>query len=765
MPGRLNVTLLTVLVALIAPGGLQAEVLRFDSRSQWTQWQMPADAIDITSSGGLQPVPMRKRNNATLDANRFGGSVRVSSNDRTAGFVIDGDRDTGWRPDGTESGNAFIEIDLGRSVSTHSVTLVFSDSAPPFELFEVNLSTGEPQVDIVGNPVPGNVVYRMQRRFKENTRHEVTIEFDPLQDPPIQYVRVEPLLIHGDAELTEIEVLSFGDNASLGLLERGGSADVVLGLGRAEFNLPLGNARTLFDGSMATRMRFGAAPGRGANDILAHIVMDLGAVYWADHIRIVGEAMSFRRFTFKDYSLLTSDGSLAPDGTLIWNRQFNGRRSDDDNRRGFVDHHFPLQPVRLVRVLWRFWDGACASFLGGGQNETFRACAAVGTTQELQVFGEGFPREITLGSPILDLGERRNFGAVEWEGLVPAGTRLEIRSRTGDEVVERQVFTDRNGKQVTERAWGKLIPSFRGPIDTLQSVGGDWSPWSTSYETSGERFQSPSPRRYVELRVDLLTDQPEAAPTLVWLQLTHTPPLALRALGEIFPSEVRPGVVQEFSYFVRTDSASAGFDGLSLEASAPPTFVDAFLSSQRVDVERSETERGFRITMPRRVRGGELLELRFTSAVFLHGTRFEAFLEDSRLPDDRQRVDEGDATPDVASNTNIVGLPVGDDLLANVVFMARVISPNGDGVNDELRIDVDVVNVLLPRQLTLEIFDLAGRQVYRERQLVEAGRQQLRWEARDTGGRTVPPGVYVVKLNISGDARSESVRRTVAVVY
>ena len=56
MPGRLNVTLLTVLVALIAPGGLQAEVLRFDSRSQWTQWQMPADAIDITSSGGLQPV-------------------------------------------------------------------------------------------------------------------------------------------------------------------------------------------------------------------------------------------------------------------------------------------------------------------------------------------------------------------------------------------------------------------------------------------------------------------------------------------------------------------------------------------------------------------------------------------------------------------------------------------------------------------------------------------------------------------------------------
>lgn len=763
---RLIVPLLAASVAAVTPGGLQAEVLRFDSQSQWAQWQLPADAIDITTTGGLEPIPLRKRNNAALDASRFGGSVRVSSNDRTAGLVIDGDRDTGWRPDGTESGNAFIEIDLGRSVSTHSVTLFFKDSAPPFDLFQVNFSTGEPQVDIVGNPVPGNVVYRMQRRFKENTRHEVTIEIDPLQDPPIQYIRVEPLLIHADAELTEVEVLSFGDNASLGLLERGGRVDVVLGLGRAEFNLPLGNARTLFDGSMATRMRFGATPGRGANDIHAHIVMDLGAVYWVDHIRLVGEAMSFRRFTFKDYSLLTSDGSLAPDGTLIWNRPFNGNSSDADNRRGFVDHRFPLQPVRLVRVLWRFWDGACAvALVGGGQGATSRACSAVGTMQELQVFGEGFPRELTLRSPILDLGERRNFGAVEWEGLVPVGTRLEIRSRTGDEVVEQQVFTDRNGKQVTERGWGKLIPSFRGPIDTLQIVGGDWSPWSTLYAFSGERFQSPSPRRYVELRVGLLSDRPDVAPTLDWLQLTHTPPLALRALGEVFPTEVRPGVVQEFSYFVRTDSASAGFDRLAVEASASPTFVSAHLSGQLVEAKAAETEKGFRLTLPRRVRGGELLELRFSSAVFVHGTRFEAFLEDSRLPGDRQRVDAGDATPDVDSDTNVVGLPVGDDLLANVAFATRVVTPNGDGVNDVLHIDVDVVNVLRPRRLTLDVFDLAGRQVYQQLRLVEAGRQQMRWEGRDTGDRIVPPGVYVVRLKISGDARSESLRRTVAVVY
>jgi len=754
-------------IGLLTAGGTDAQRLRFDDEASWGAWVLPLGAIEITPSGGLVAVPLRAGFNAASNAPDFGGGIwQVSSNRQTAALTIDGDLSTGWRPDGSEAeAAAVLEINLGRAVSTHSVTVLFATDAPAFELFRVLMSTGEPQVDIVGNPLPDKVVYRKIDRFAENSSHEVTIEFDPQQEPPIQYVRIEPLIFHPDARIVEIQVNSFGDNAVLGLIPRGGSADVVIGLGRSELDLPLAAVSGLIDGSMPTRMFFGATPGRGTQDIDAHIILDLGAVYWIDHVRLVGEAMSFRRFQFKDYTVMTSDGSLAPDGTLIWDRKFSGRATTQDNQRGFTDHTFDQAPVRLVRLLWKFWDGACAVALaGGGQVAASGSCNARGVMQELQAFGGGFPQDLRMQSQILDMGQRRNFGVVEWQGSMPTGTRIEIRSRSGDEVVERLIYRDRNGKEVTERGWGKLIPSFRGPIDRLQATGGDWSPWSTSYVNSGEQFLSPSPRRYVQLEVGLLTQEPDVAPSLDWLQISHAPPLALRALGEVSPTQVEAGIRQEFSYFVRTDTESAGFDGLVVEASAPPAFVQAFLAGESIDAGVETTELGFRISLPRRVAGGELLELQFTSVVFLHGTSFEAFLEDSRQPGDRQRVDAGDATSQVESNSNVVGLPVGGDILANAVFSTAVVTPNGDGINDQLVVDVDVANILLPRPLTLRVFDLAGRRVFEQERLVLSGRQQLVWEIVQRAG-SMAPGIYVLKLEILGDARSQVIRRTVALAF
>jgi hypothetical protein len=219
-------------------------------------------------------------------------------------------------------------------------------------------------------------------------------------------------------------------------------------------------------------------------------------------------------------------------------------------------------------------------------------------------------------------------------------------------------------------------------------------------------------------------------------------------------------VEQEFSYFVRTDNSSAGFDALAVEATAPPTFLEAHMSGEPVEAAAKVTTDGFRVTLPRRARGGELVELRFSSAVFLHGTRFEAFLEDSRSPGDRQRVDAGDASPDVPGNTNVVGLPVGERVLANVTLSTPVVTPNGDAVNDELRVEVDVANLLVARPLVLRVFDLGGRIVHQQQRHIEAGRERISWQARG-----VAPGVYVVELSVAGDARSETVRRTVAVVY
>ena len=126
--------------------------------------------------------------------------------------------------------------------------------------------------------------------------------------------------------------------------------------------------------------------------------------------------------------------------------------------------------------------------------------------------------------------------------------------------------------------------------------------------------------------------------------------------------------------------------------------------------KRERTAPAFRLQFPRRVQSGELVEMRFEAAAFLQATRFDLFLEDSRLgPDVRQRVEPGDANPQVESSTNIVELTLDRALFAHLSVYPRVLTPNGDGIGDRLFISLNLINVLEHRPLKLELFDLAGQ--------------------------------------------------------
>ena len=105
------------------------------------------------------------------------------------------------------------------------------------------------------------------------------------------------------------------------------------------------------------------------------------------------------------------------------------------------------------------------------------------------------------------------------------------------------------------------------------------------------------------------------------------------------------------------------------------------------------------------------------------------------------------------------------DLLLNADFSTEVLTPNGDGINDEIVVVADVVNILAPRPLRLRLYDLAGRQLTERRADVQAGQQQLSWDGRDDYGQAVPPGLYLLELHIGGDAGAQRMRRVVSVVY
>jgi hypothetical protein len=737
----------------------------------------------------IRTVELRRGTNAVENIGDYGGGIHAAgSNAATARRAIDGNQATGWEPDWDRPADDwFIEIDLGRGVSASSVELVFDDEAPAFELFDLLLSTGEPATDIIAAPIPGSLVYRVNERFKGNKDDVVTLTLEDPDRQPIQFIRVDFLLPTEGARLVEVVVNDFGDNIAFDLLSRGGGLDVAVGINSKNTETaPLGNARALVDGDLYTRWRHGTA-GRGSEDIDAHMILDLGATYNVGLVRVVGGVVhrsvfggaittrhyvSRRRWGFRDYELMTSDGSLSPDGTRIWSKHHSGLARPENSARGLVDHEFDPIATRFMRIFWKFWDTSCTSFQRVDDDESVapievKGCGAGGATDEIMMYGSGHPIEVQFQSPLISLGGTKNLNTVEWDADVPPGTRVEIRTRTGNEVVNQFVFYDKNGKQVTEKRYGKLIPSFRGEIDTLITSGGDWSPWSKEYTESGESFQSPSPRQFMELDIRLTSDDGDAGASLDWLAVNFTAPLAESTLGEVYPLQAEPGVKSEFSYFLRPlRTAGSGFDQLLLQSSTGVEFADVLVNDEIVAGQVDTVGGGFRVTLPSRVRSNQLVELRFSTSVFLQGTRFDLFLQDSRQQETvRQLVDAGDATDLVESSTNVVMLPVTQNLVGNLGTNSRAITPNGDGLNDELIAVFDLVNVLVPRPLTLSVFDLSGHRMYSAELSGTAGRTELTWDGRDDAGSLVSPGLYVVEISVAGDTGDRGRRQVISVVY
>jgi flagellar hook assembly protein FlgD len=124
----------------------------------------------------------------------------------------------------------------------------------------------------------------------------------------------------------------------------------------------------------------------------------------------------------------------------------------------------------------------------------------------------------------------------------------------------------------------------------------------------------------------------------------------------------------------------------------------------------------------------------------------------------------------VGSSSLTVIAAVGDaPLLGQIRVDPAVFTPNGDGINDEVALAVEVYGLEGAKRLQVDIHDLAGRLV---RDLsVELGRpsgqHEIRWDGRDHGGVRVAPGTYAARFRVPTDARrpgTEAVR-LVGVAY
>ena len=608
----------------------------------------------------------------------------------------------------------------------------------------------------------------------------------PERDAPFNFVQLEWADIdakqHGSTLLTEIgtalapQQLAPTVNLTPLLDERGGKIETLRSIvGWADF--PARDA-PMFDGDPTTHFLgdgdWGGDYGAIENKVL---VFDLGGLFNIDRVRFYPREKHLVDRFIETFIVGINDGDPLKDGTreyLVgerWARRPPGGQRDfeivlnaTENTRSDIVIEMPDRPVR--NILFE----APANIRGAWE------------IAEFEIYGSGFAPQSTYVSNVIDLGQAVSLGRLNWSVEKDEGASINLIMRSGDDsdpnTYWRKTF---RGDETTRYRDGKaLVLSTYNKMDKGERAGitpdtENWQAWSPPYDLSlgNGALAGNKPRQFIQFAVHF-SSTAAAGGWLHYLQFeVSDPPVASQALAEIVPVQVAAGAVTQFTYKIlpRLTGTDLGFDSIEIETPARVASIDQVrLEGVPVDFTEVRVEEDeFELRIPRMnlQRTNELLEVDFQAAVFQFGTVFAARIFDSEQPHEvHQEVTAGDADQLADSNTLSVSLIDIDKKAVNVLRLpTRAFTPNGDGANDLLRIQYELLNLgAVP--VAIDLYDLSGRrigEIYRG--TAASGSFEVTWDGRDAQANLVPPGLYILRLEVDSDGGVESEERVVSLVY
>ena len=777
-----------ILALILLAAASRGDEFVIDQKRQWETWTIPEGVIDLRPDGsmamkrfGSQIDPLRNMaefEHDTRTRDVVTGGIRALSDARSVALLTDGDEETWWQPDpGDGVENWSLDIDLGRLVLLQKIRLVFADTtgARPFRKFSLFVSEGMPIWDgkdlITFNRVATTILANESRILEYDlfTRDPVSgenratgenlVTADSLTFMPVQYIRFVPEEINEDAALAEIEAVAVGDNIAPGTFARGGSIRSSEKFQRT--------APDLFDGSVEKFWLANAAKAAEREWKVGgqYFEWDLGVSFWLDQIVMYAwppRALAQTSFQAGSgpvgHEIEVSDGTRISfgEGTERFRGPFDYERitlvdNQQGPRRWIFQHPFERRKTRYIFYHHYNWgrDG------GWG----FKVWEAF-------LYAPGHPAEVELVSEMIPLGGVKSFRTVSWEEDLPPGTAVEIRTKTGDQIGTKTLYYDRNGTEITEERWTGLKKVLKGPTEEIRSEGEDWSSWSEPYKVSGETFKSPSPREFVRFKVVLSTADPEVTPVMKSLKVTFDNPLFQQAVqAEVFPRESSVGVWEQFRYRIlrpQFRSGDRGFDRVLIPISAEVRDVSISVAGSLLDGSTSEfSDDTLRIELPERVLR-DSVEIGFSARLLENPTFINALLVNSSQPGIQQKVSPAERVGLDALMVFLPDLASSGEIITNVSVGTGAVTPNGDGVNDDLLLTFDLLKVdTAPK---VRFFDLQGSLVSEL-----AGRtgsaQNYRWTAVGTDGDILPPGIYLCRIEIDTDAGTHTATEVVHVVY
>ena len=511
--GLLALTLATIIAVVVLPSlaSVWADDYIIDTGEDWEKWVYPPYTITGVNQG---QVTLRYVH-TYINAATWYPDVTASAgcNKEQALNILDGDPSTWWGPDqDADVKDWWIEMNLGRAVSATWVKLHFPphEQAKSFQQFSVYVSDGMP------DPASGEVEYTLLARNTEpNTWSAAEYSFDysysgidtmicvDVCGELAQLVRYVKVVLDAKSEnpgLAELEISASGENIAPWTLH-GGSLRA--GSHQSEIyhicDEDIGSYWTIPTSGDLSWEKEGA-----------WFEWDLGAVYWLNTIALLGGPPGYGTSSpdvpnhLEGYVLAVSDGSQTPDGDTIYKEL-----ADVENETEPFKYRFwhTFGPRRVRYIFFRHAHGTSSRHAN---------------ILEMQLFGQGYVAGVTMTSPIIDLGKSQDIRSVEWVADTPPGTRIRIRARTGITVCEVKHYYNKHGMEISEDEYYKLPSLLRGPIGTKIVPDDTWSGWYPTHVRSAESFLAPSPCRYVQLEVRLLSDDPMVAPTLDSITLSET---------------------------------------------------------------------------------------------------------------------------------------------------------------------------------------------------------------------------------------------------
>ncbi|MBT6145161.1 MAG: hypothetical protein HN712_19375 [Gemmatimonadetes bacterium] len=472
----------------------------------------------------------------------------------------------------------------------------------------------------------------------------------------------------------------------------------------------------------------------------------------------------------------------------------------ESNTTSKVDVSFELQPARYVRL-----DLSLA--------EQFYSMA------EFEVYGEGVPTKVSYVSTAIPLDEPVNFGEITYsfrplrrdkqtdtlidEEEGPARLILETRSGTDDTPQAFFVVDDfGRDKEVTETQWRRaslprresLTVRYPNQRSVVLDDKTNWSSWSSPYRSSGRLNRSPDGRQFLQFRATFLTDDVQSIGRLDSLQFEVSPLLASSVVGEISladtdlldpTAEVRPaefpvGDRRQMHFDVAADFSrdSQGFDAVRLTVPFDARFEGLRMgdgdlvsvvpdSVWPADGVAADGELYISFASNRVSRSNNTpVRIDLEASLYTSSTIFAGEVIDSGSENLPQSVNGGNARDDVGTNSlQVFSSDARSTVLDGVRLMQPVLTPNGDLVNDEIDIEFSVLFVD-EAKVSVKVYDVAGRLI-RSLSAANRGRsaQQVSWDGLDDDQNLVPPGLYLLRIEV--DTQKETARRllTVPVVY